>query len=234
MHSYAANQPKLELVWIGEIMKALSFTFIAGMAFLPAAAPMFGDVIVSDGQGGSGGSKSAFLAVSWTQTGTFNNVSIEAQLESDTPDIAMGTAYLSNKIGAGAGNGNVLDTFNVSTNNNDPSALISLFSGLTLGPGTYYLSIQQGSSLFWIESGTPVQTLDSGVTQGSNLIASGTVGTPPISTSFVDYTLSNPLFQVTGTPGTTTTTTPEPSMLLLLLAGIGGVVYARTGSRSAR
>jgi hypothetical protein len=234
MHSYAANPSKLELVWIGEIMKALSFTFIAAVAFFPAAAPMFGDVIVSEAQGGDGGSHTGFLAVSWTQTGTFNNVSIEAQLESDTPNIAMGTAYLSNKLGSGAGNGNVLDTFNISTNNNDPSLLIPLFSGLTLGPGTYYLSINESSALFWIGSGTPVQTLDSGVTEGSNLIAPGTVGTPPISSTFSAYTLTNPLFQVTGTPGTTTTTTPEPSMLLLLCVGLGGVVYARTGSRSAR
>jgi hypothetical protein len=233
MHSYAVSQPKLELVWIGEIMKALSLTFIAAVAFFPAVAPLFGDVIIAEAPGGASGSRSGFLAVSWTQTGTFNNVEIQAPLESDTPNFATGTAYLSNKLGAGAGSGNVLDTFNISTNNNDPSALLPLFSGLTLGPGTYYLSINESGSLFWIGSGTPVQTLDSGVTEGSNLFAPGTVGTPPISSTFSAYTLANPLFRVTGTPGTTTTT-PEPSMLLLLLVGLGGVVYARTASRSAR
>jgi hypothetical protein len=215
-------------------MKVLSLTLLGALAFLPAAAPVFGEVIVSDTAGGTSGSISDFLAVSWTQTGTFNNVAIEAPLESDTPNFATGTAYLSNKLGAGAGNGNVLDTFNISTNNNDPSTLISLFTGLTLGPGTYYLSIQPSSSLFWIDAGSPVETLAGGVTQGADFIAPGTVGTPPISSTFQADTLTNPLFQVTGTPGTTTTATPEPSMLFLLLAGLGGVVYARTGSRSAR
>jgi hypothetical protein len=233
MHSYAANEPNLELDWIGGFMKVLSLTLLAAVAFFPAAAPMFGEVIVSNTAGGTSGSTSDFLAVSWTQTGTFNSVAIEAPLESATPNFATGTAYLSNKLGAGAGSGNVLDTFNISTNNNDPSTLISLFTGLTLGPGTYYLSIEESSSLFWIGAGSPVKTLASGVTQGPDMTSSGAIGSPAISTSFVDFTNGNPLFQVTGTPGTTTTT-PEPSMLLLLLAGLGGVVYARTGSRSAR
>jgi hypothetical protein len=212
-------------------MKALYFTLIAAVAFFPAAAPILGDVIVSES--GASGSNDAFLAVSWTQTGTFNNVTIEAPLESDTPNTATGTAYLSNKLGTGAGSGNVLDTFNISTNNNDPSVLITLFTGLTLGPGTYYLSINECCSLFWIQGGTPVRTLGSGVTLGSNFVAPGTIGSPAISSTFDSYTLSQPLFQVTGTPGTTTTT-PEPSVLLLMLVGVGGVVYARTGSRSAR
>lgn len=46
---------------------------------------MFGEVIVSDSAGGTSGSTNAFLAVSWTQTGTFNNVTIEAALESGLP-----------------------------------------------------------------------------------------------------------------------------------------------------
>jgi len=208
-------------------MKALFLTLLAAVGFFPAV----GDVIVSDSEGGTSGSNNAFLAVSWTQTGTFNNVTIAALLESGLPTVNTGTAYLSNKLGSGA---TALHTFDISTNNNDPNTLITLFTGLTLGPGTYYLSIQGNGGLYWDEAGSPVQTLDSGVSQGHDLIASGTVGTPPVSTSFVDTTgTSHLLFQVTGTPGTTTTT-PEPSMLLLLLAGLGGVVYARTGSRSAR
>jgi len=192
---------------------------------------MFGEVIVSDSAGGTSGSTNAFLAVSWTQTGTFNNVTIEAALESGLPNQSTGTAYLSNKLGTGATSGNLLDTFSVSTNNNTPGVLITLFTGLTLGPGTYDLSIKENSGLFWIEAGSPAQTLASGVTQGPDLISSGTVGTLPISTSFVDLGTSHLLFEISGTPVTSTTATPEPSMIVLLAVGLGGVVLMRTKRR---
>jgi hypothetical protein len=207
-------------------MKTLSFTFLAALAFFPAAKPMLGEVIVSDTLGTGSGSDFAFLAVSWTQTGTFNNVSIGAALESNLPTLSSGTAYLSDKLGSGATNADVLDTFAVSTNNNTPGLLIPLFSGLTLGPGTYYLSINPNAGLFWVEASTPAQTLASGVTQGSDVILNGALGTPPISTSFVSNN-THPLFQVTGDPVATTTTTPEPSMIGLLSAGLGLVVLAR-------
>jgi hypothetical protein len=207
-------------------MKTLSLTILAALAFFPAAQPMFGDVIVSDTLGVSTGSENAFLAVSWTQTGTFDNVSIKAGLESNSPLQSTGTAYLSDKLGPGATNGDVLDTFAVSTNNNTPSTMIALFSGLTLGPGTYYLSINPGSGLFWVESGTPVQTLGSGVTQGSDKMSSGAIGTPPISTSFVTSNVHQ-AFQVTGDPVATVTGTPEPSMIGFMSAGLGLVVFAR-------
>ena len=207
-------------------MKALSLTLLGALAFFPAAMPMFGEVIVSEAAGLSSSADNAFLAVSWTQTGTFNNVTIAAALESSLPLQATGTAYLSNKLGTGATNANLLDTFAASTNNNTPGVLITLFTGLTLGPGTYDLSIKENTDLFWVEAGTPVQTLASGVTHGADLISTGAVGTPAISTSFVDLTSVHPLFQVSGTP-VTSTATPEPSMMVLLLVGLGGVVFAR-------
>jgi len=207
-------------------MKALSLTLLSALAFFPAAMPMFGEIIVSDTAGGTSGSSSAFQVVSWTQTGTFNNVSIEAQLKSGLPTLSTGTAYLSNNIGTGAGSGNLLDTFAVSTNNNADGVLIPLFSGLTLGPGTYYLSLLGNGGLYWIEAGSPVQTLN-GATQGPDLISTGPIGTPAISTGFNLSTTGHLLFQVTGDPAVTSTGTPEPSMIAFLCAGLGLVVFAR-------
>jgi hypothetical protein len=151
-------------------MKTLSLTILAALAFFPAANPLFGEVIVSDTLGGSTGSENAFLAVSWTQTGTFDNVSIKAGLESNLPTLSSGTAYLSDKLGSGAMSADVLYTFAVSTNNNTPSTMISLFSGLTLGPGTYYLSINPGSGLFWVESGTPEPSMIGFLSAGLGLV----------------------------------------------------------------
>jgi hypothetical protein len=207
-------------------MKTFSLTILTTLAFFPAALPMFGEVIVSDTAGGTSGSSSAFQAVSWTLTGTFNNVSIEAALESNLPSQSTGTAYLSDKVGSGAMSGDVLDTFAVSTNNNTPGVLIPLFSGLTLGPGTYYLSLLGNGGLYWIEAGSPVQTLN-GATQGPDLISTGPIGTPAISTGFNDSTVGHLLFQVTGNPAATVTGTPEPSMIGFLSAGLGLLIFAR-------
>ncbi len=214
-------------------MKVLLLTLLAAMAFFPAAVPVFGEVIVSDTAGGTSGSNSAFVAVSWTQTGTFDDVTIAAQLKSNLPTVSTGTAYLSNDLGSGASAGNLLYTDSIATNNNADGVLITLFTGLTLGPGTYDLSILGNGGLYWTVAGAPVQTLASGVTQGPDLVSTGPIGTPAISTSFNDLTTGHPLFEVSGTP-VTTTTTPEPSMLLLMFVGLAGVIYARTGSRSAR
>lgn len=206
-------------------MKALSLTLLGALAFFPAAMPMFGEIIVSDTAGGTSGSNSAFVAVSWTQTGTFDDVTIAAQLKSGLPTLATGTAYLSNDLGSGASAGNLLHTDSIMTNNNADGVLITLFTGLTLGPGTYDLSILGNGGLYWTVAGSPVQTLN-GATQGPDLVSTGPIGTPAISTSFNDLTTGHPLFQVSGTP-VVSTATPEPSMLLLLLAGLGAVVCGR-------
>jgi len=122
----------------------------------------------------------------------------------------------------------VLDTFAISTSNNDPTAFLTLFSGLTLGPGTYFLSLDESSSLYSIFGGTPVQTLGSGVTQGVDMIDTGSIGTPPISSAFSDSDLrGDVLFSVTGDLVANTTATPEPSMILILTLGLGGIVGVR-------
>ena len=44
-------------------MKVLSLTLLGALAFFPAAAPMFGEVIVSDSAGGTSGSTNALSRV---------------------------------------------------------------------------------------------------------------------------------------------------------------------------
>jgi hypothetical protein len=77
---------------------------------------------------------------SWTQTGTFNNVTIQANLYSCFGP-GRGTAYLTlngrNQVNQIAINPNLL----VDGGNNGASSTVTIFSGLNLGPGTYYLTI---------------------------------------------------------------------------------------------
>jgi hypothetical protein len=109
-------------------------------------------------------------ATGWTQTGTYQNVSVAALLDT-LQDPASGTAFLVDSIGAGTTVANQIAVapFSVPAFVSPfSSSFTTLFSGLTLGPGTYYLVLTGTSSsgipASWrFDSPFAVQT-DAGVT----------------------------------------------------------------------
>lgn len=113
------------------------------------AATAVADTIVVSNTGFGGAVEDSPLEVlytSWTQPGTFTDVSISAQLDGNFPydEAFSGEAYLTTMIGAGT---TVADQvaatpFSVAAG---ASGMVSLFSGLTLGPDTYYLVIEDTS-----------------------------------------------------------------------------------------
>ena len=116
--------------------------------------------------------------VTWTQTGTYSGVVIAAELQSNNGNATVtGTAYLMTQLGPGTTAGNevappaAVSVFGVPAQN----VLTPLFSGLTLGPGTYFVLIDSSAQfgVGWAGTGTPVRTLGTGVTQGSDEQLSG-------------------------------------------------------------
>jgi hypothetical protein len=209
---------------------------LAGAGLALASLPIFASTIVSElgGTGGTGGAP-AFAAVDWTQTSTYTDVTIDALLEDDglvAP--AQGVAYLMSKIGPGSTSANeVTSPFSFSVPYG-PGVSKQLFSGLTLGPGTYYLVIEPTSNFAWQEDTAPGQTLSSGVTQGPDELFSKTVATFAPATAFTPQVVigsqndDTRWFSVTGTLSSTpTSATPEPSMFVLLAIGLGGLLVAR-------
>jgi hypothetical protein len=197
------------------------FALILCLCALPASAQT---IINVTGTSAGEDNELATTQSSWTQTATYTNVTIQATLDS-CAFTASGTAYLTlngtalaNQI---ATNGSV--SFNGGIFGGD--AVVTLFSGLTLGPGTYYLTINPSlanscDELWQNISGAPTVTTGSGVTAGS----SGGVGAghliaayPPAST-FGDP--ASFLFSVTGTLTTTAPTTPIPPTAILLGVGL--------------
>jgi hypothetical protein len=170
--------------------------------------------------------------VSWTQTGTFTGVNVYADL-GEIPDDsgdATGTAYLTNQVGATAtqATNGLAAPFSIDITNTSPE-LVQLFSGLTLGPGTYYLTIgltndELGWSGFFFSPASTVTTA-SGVT--ANPIGEcfgGTEGEctpasyPPASATFTTKASSVFLYKVTGTAASGV---PEPATAGLMLAALG-------------
>ena len=128
----------------------LSLVFAASLS-LASAAFAVNVITIADSTPGSTGSFSIAtnrpLGVSWTQVRAFSNVTIEAAIGlpsfSGAPTVR---AYLTTQIGPGTTQGAhqvaASSVLNVPvTTPNVPQPLFALFSGLSLGPGTYFLTV---------------------------------------------------------------------------------------------
>jgi len=217
-------------------------TFLAAVLVLIVLSfPLGATTIISTDLGSAGYTElfGGFAAdVAWTQTGTFSGATVYAEIDpggnGTTPSTETGTAYLTTQIGPGT---TVADeiastSFSVTGLAFDPTD-DPLFTGLTLGPGTYYLVLTATGSQpgGWEITSTGITPVTApGVTdidlghQGT-----GTASYPPaLSFSLVN---GNPLeFSVTGT----SSATPEPSTLPLVCATLRVLVLitSLTGYRN--
>jgi hypothetical protein len=181
----------------------------AQVTIVQRAGPQTSDyVIVDHGQ---------TLGVTWTQNGVFAGVAIFATI-SLGPD--AGFAYLTNQIGPGTTAANEI----ASAPFTFPATAIEtlLLTGLTLGPGTYYLTLTatNGGSAGWWGTNAQTVTTAPGATLSSDY-DTFTPATYPPATNFNTTATTNLLFKVTGTP------VPEPSTLAALLTGIGLIAVGR-------
>lgn len=195
---------------------------------LVAACPAFGTTVVSQlFSAGSTGSFDELSAISWTQTGSYSNVDILANIANTSSGTATATAYLMTQIGAGttAAEEVVAPVTASITGNPGLNAMTTIFSGLTLGPGTYYLVLDPNSTDFqWDLTIPPVVVTDSGVTAGPSVATDTVIAFPPAST-FGSESFSF-IYEVTGTVGTGPST-PEPSTAVMLIIGVAAIAAWR-------
>jgi hypothetical protein len=174
---------------------------------------------------------SQFGAASWTQTGSYTDVGINAML-GDIYSGDTGTAYLSTSIGASA----IPITSQTFDFPSETDGTVSLFSGLSLGPGTYYLVVAGaptetqcnlgppylGCGTYWDASTTPTIISDTGVTGNGFYGANhGSNTNPPASTWYAlsPTDFGDLLFSAEGDPSTQSVI-PEPGTLVLFGSGL--------------
>jgi len=201
-----------------------------------AVAPAFAEVIISTSPNQTlGRDDTLLLGVSFTLSDTFDNVVIQAAIESSSPLAENGPVYLTNKIGPGATAANIVaENTSFSTDNNTPTALITVLSGLTLGPGTYYLLLDQGTTgIGWVEDTSPAVTLASGVTRGPDYINNGTLAATPFASNIIVDTRGGELYTVTGDLEAKGVGTPEPSSLAFAALAFGLIALTTRKRRAA-
>lgn len=177
----------------------------------------------------------------WNQSITYTDVSITMPLEDYTETGPItgveGTVYLMSQFGTGTTSADEVAP-PVSVSGLTASfAPVLLFSGLTLGPGNYYLVLvpvngSGFSSMTPEGSSFPVDTLGSGVSDLSNGLAPSLL---PVSAfppaTYVSLSLpSNFFVSITGDAAPV----PEPGGLPLAVGSIFALAFWRHRSRSRR
>jgi hypothetical protein len=194
-------------------------------------------ITVTGGSSAQGISGSGTTAESWTSTGGFTGVTISVNIGTTDASNASGTAWLMTQIGPGTTNSQQVATtsFVAPTVANFFSSppLTTLFTGLSLPPGTYYLVLTSpSSSVAWQLGGSVTPGI--GVTfQGAQSAFSGVNSSFPPASGFSANARTFGL-QVTGAPATSPVT-PVPSSLLLVLTGLaaaGLLLMRRIRARS--
>jgi len=159
---------------------------LAIVLILAAALPAAADTIVSV-TGTNAFGETNLNYVSWTQTGGFSNVSIAADLFVSSGTVPT-NAYLTTQVGAGTTVAQQVAATSLSISNTVP-ALTTLFTGLTLNPGTYYLVINptgpNAGNLEWQALNNPaVVVTANGVTLNPQGAFFGVVPAYPPSAAF--------------------------------------------------
>lgn len=196
--------------------KYMTAALIALPGFLGATT-----IFSTDGQG-SAGFAWGVDAAGWSQTRTYVNVTITAEIDPGLGPGTTGTFYLMTQIGPGTTVANQIATTTVTATGGEfNSVLETLFTGLTLGPGNYYLVFFSPNELGWAIAPvgiTPVT--DTGVTFILNGIENTGAPYPPatpVPNNFADD------YQFTASG----TAVPEPGSLAIGAIALVGFIARR-------
>ena len=210
-------------MFTARVLAVVTVAVVVASFVVPVRADTILSVTGVHGSTLSLGAANQTLAASWSSTVTYSNVSIGFQSNFGPFN---GTAFLMTQIGPGTTSAQQVGSSSYSVISGSPS-LTNLFSGLTLGPGTYFLVVASAplSPGGWdtpFTAGSAVVSTGAGVSRGAQLIVNDSLGS--LNLAYLPASSFTPLnsvydleFQVTGSPAAQV---PEPSTLFLLGIGV--------------
>jgi hypothetical protein len=161
--------------------------------------------------------------ISWTQASTYDDVSISGFFAGVGLSGGAGTVYLMDQIGPGTTTSNEIASTTFSATFGQTSSTL-LFSGLTLGPGTYYLLMLSDNAsngtagpggIAWAVPDAFTDTTAPGASIGSGFVVFSSAPYAPAS----DITPISSLDFALSVSGNSAAAVPEPSSLMLLGTG---------------
>jgi len=196
------------------LLRTLSLFLASAVIALP------GTVISVSGSNPGGVNMGGIGAVSWTQSGAFSGVSISAVMTNafgGGQSIAF-HAFVTDAIGAGT---TVADEIASTAFSITPgfNQTVDLFSGLSLGPGTYFLVISpdagaSGAGGWSVTTASPTVTTGLGVTRNADRGSNGAIALYPPSSDIPVLTGGSLLYSVTASD------VPEPGATTLIACGL--------------
>lgn len=176
------------------------------------------------------GSSPQAAAAAWSQTDMFGDVSVAVRIDGGGATNS-GTAYLTTRFGPGTTLADEIAhaSYSVSGPQFQPQT-VTLFSGLTLGPGTYYLTIVGAGWEYAGSNITPVMA------PGVQTVFRERLGTLPFASyppsgNFQPEFVPPPGFPPPSYWQYSVTSIPEPTPAALLLFGAAVWVAGRYGRR---
>lgn len=228
-------------------MSRICATSLLGLVALLLLLPISGSAVTIVSQGGPSTNHAGVeisvdeaLDVSWTSANSYSNVAISVLLGEGADIPEPGLAYLTTSIGPGTTTADEVAS-TAFTYPNPHGGVFTVFDGLTLGPGTYYLTLYSPSlpGSAWLVTGDPVQVTDSASTVGQSSYsvhpAFDVIGPYAYAPAlpFVLAQISEQWdFDVTGDP--MGTAAPEPAGCSLLILGCLVIILSSRAGLSKR
>ena len=176
-----------------------------------------------DGSSSIGGTTPQYLAIGWQQTAGFNNVSISAAIGTTNPANDQITAYLLDQIGPGTTAADEITsgivTLPVVSDFNTIPAYTTIFSGLTLPSGNYFLVLTSpldDNSKHWSRVDPAATTISTDLSISNVTSSYDGYGADPTYAPASTFIASSFFKAFEVTDGVAT---PEPGTIALLICG---------------